>query len=165
MAIADAIIRELEFEAKSTARMLERVPKDKLEWRPHEKSMTLGRLAWHVASIPSIAVRVLNAGAFDLGGARPPQPTLDENTDFVAELQRNVTSAVEVLRNFSDDDMRAEFPMRRNGELLQNIARVAFIRSVLMNHAYHHRGQMSVYLRLLDVPVPAMYGTSADETM
>ncbi len=163
MALANALVAELEQEGKSTVRMLERVPLDKLDWAPHPKSMSLGRLAWHLVSIPSIAVRLLAEGELDLknGG---PQP-MPENPEFVETFRRNLSAIQTALATMDDDALKSPFTISRNGDVLNETRKIIFIRSVMMNHSYHHRGQLSVYLRLLDLPLPAIYGTSADEAM
>ncbi len=163
MALANALVAELEQEGKSTVRMLERVPVDKLDWAPHPKSMSLGRLAWHLVSIPSIALALVNAGAFDVANAKPaPMP---EHPDFVAAYRRNLDQIRSTIATMDDDALRASFVLSRSGVVLNETRKIIIIRGILMNHSYHHRGQLSVYLRLLDVPVPAIYGTSADEAM
>jgi len=163
MPLANALIAELELEGKSTLKMLERLPLDKLDWRPHPKSMPLGRLAWHVVSIPSLAVKLVSEGKFDLrnGG---PQP-MPENPEFVQTFRRNLSAIQSLLAGMDDAALKEPFVISRNGDVLNETRKIIFIRSVLMNHSYHHRGQLSVYLRLLDVPLPAIYGTTADEVM
>lgn len=163
MPLANALVAEFEQEGKATIRMLERVPADKLDWTPHVKSMTLGRLAWHVASIPAIGMRVLNAATFEVGNAGPP--AMPENPDFVNTFQRNLDSAKTFLATMDDDALRAPFTITREGKLLNQSRKVVMIRTIMMNHSYHHRGQLSVYLRMLDIPLPAIYGSSADEMM
>jgi uncharacterized damage-inducible protein DinB len=160
MRIADPILGELDHEARSTRRMLERVPADKLAWTPHEKSMPLGKLAWHLATIPKRVTELLAQGTFDLSTARPPQA----QDDFLGEFDRNVAAVRAAIGALDDESIRAPFTITRDGKELMTIAKVSMIRSILLNHSYHHRGQLSVYLRLLDVPVPAMYGSSADES-
>jgi uncharacterized damage-inducible protein DinB len=163
MALARAVLGELEHESQSTIRMLERVPGDKLDWTPHAKSMTLGRLAWHLAGIPARAAHFLSSGTFDLSAARPPQTKEGTPADIVEEFRRNVETIKQLIGAMDDEAMKAPFSLTRNGETLRTMPMAAMIRSILLNHSYHHRGQLSVYLRLLDVPVPATYGTSADE--
>src|SRR5258708_2078917 len=163
MPLAKALIAELELEGKSTLRMLERLPLDKLDWTPHPKSMTLGRLAWHVVVIPALAVRLINDGRFDItNGGPPPMP---ENPEFVETFRNNVKAIHERLAGMDDIALRATFVISRNGDDLMQMPTNVFIRQIMMNHSYHHRGQLSVYLRLLDVSLPAIYGTSADEAM
>ena len=163
MPLANALVAELEQEGKSTIRMLERVPADKLDWTPHVKSMTLGRLAWHVASIPSIGMRVLSANTFEVSNAGPP--AMPENPEFVNTFRRNLDGAKAFIAAMDDDALRAPFTLSRDGKVLNETRKVVMIRTIMMNHSYHHRGQLSVYLRMLDVPLPAIYGTSADEKM
>jgi uncharacterized damage-inducible protein DinB len=163
MALARALVAELEQEGKSTVRMLERVPADRLDWTPHVKSMTLGRLAWHLASIPAIATRVLSAATFEVGSARPP--AVPESPDFVTTFRGNLEAATAFIAAMDDDALRSPFTLTRGGAVLNDTRKIVIIRSILMNHSYHHRGQLSVYLRMLDIPLPAIYGTSADEVM
>lgn len=162
MALADAFIAEVEREGASTARILERVPKDKLAWRPHPKSSSLGELAWHIASLPAGAIVMLRDGERDVSKARPS--TMPPDPDFVATFQQNVTNLKDVLSKTDDQVLLNErFAFKNAGEVVASMPKLAMIRTVLLNHSYHHRGQLTVYLRLLDVPVPAMYGRSADE--
>jgi uncharacterized damage-inducible protein DinB len=161
MALADLLIAEIEREGKSTSRILERVPPDKLEWRPHAKSMSLGELAWHIATLPANAVTGLREGKRDVSRARPGPR---QGVDMVGEFQRNLGELKNALGAISDEVLLGErFAFVRGEQVLTSFPKAAFIRTVLMNHSIHHRGQLTVYLRLLDVPVPAMYGTSADE--
>jgi uncharacterized damage-inducible protein DinB len=157
-----AVLSEIEMESQGTMRILERVPLDKLEWTPHPKSMSLGRLAWHIATLPANAARMLSEGVFDIGRARPAvvpdgaNPPAGIYAASLAELRA-------LLETFDDDTARKNFTMRRGDQVLREMPNIGMIRMILLNHSYHHRGQLSVYLRLLDVPVPALYGTSADE--
>ena len=163
MPLANALIAELEQEGKSTLRMLERLPLDKLAWTPHPKSMSLGRLAWHVVAIPSIAVRLITSGRFDIANAGPPQ--MPENPEFVETFRANLKAIQQTLAGMDDVALKTPFVISRNGDVVTEPPTIVFIRTIMMNHTYHHRGQLSVYLRLLDVPLPAIYGTSADEVM
>jgi len=163
MPLANALIAELEQEGKSTLRMLERLPLDKLAWTPHPKSMTLGRLAWHLVVMPSIGVRLITEGRFDIANAGPPQ--MPENPEFVDTFRRNLDVVSAMIKAMDDDALKAPFVISRNGDVVNQTRKIIFIRQILMNHTYHHRGQLSVYLRLLDVPLPAIYGTTADEGM
>ena len=163
MALANALVAEMEQEGKSTVRMLERVPADQLGWTPHAKSMSLGRLAWHVTSIPDIALRVMAASNFEVSNAGPAQ--MPENPDFVSSFRKNQENAMAMIASMDDATLKAPFTLSRNGQVLNETRKIVIIRSILMNHSYHHRGQLSVYLRMLDVPLPAIYGTSADEAM
>ncbi|MGA7617013.1 MAG: DinB family protein [Thermoanaerobaculia bacterium] len=160
MAILETILSELEFEGANTVRVLERVPLEKREWRPHAKSMTLGELGTHLANIPLRASRLLEEGSFDLTAARPqPVPP----GDLVEAFRENLDHLRAFLKGKDDEWTRASFSFRRGEQEVRSFPNLVFIRNVLMNHSIHHRGQLTVYLRILDVPLPAIYGTSADE--
>jgi uncharacterized damage-inducible protein DinB len=162
MRIADSLIAELEREAKSTARMLERVPADRLEWKPHEKSMSIGQLAWHIAILPRLGARGLKEKKREVGQARP---TPREGDDLVGTLKASVAELKEALAATSDEALLKErFAFERNGEKVVDFPLIGLIQTVILNHSIHHRGQLSVYLRLLNIPVPPMYGTTADES-
>lgn len=162
MGLADGLIAELEREGASTERILARVPMDKIGWKPHAKSSSLGELAWHIASLPAGAVGMLKDGERDVSQARPS--TMPANPDFVATFKQNLAKIKETLAHTEDKTLLNEnFAFKNNGAVITSMPKLAMIRTVLLNHSYHHRGQLTVYLRLLDVPVPAMYGRSADE--
>jgi uncharacterized damage-inducible protein DinB len=159
--LAQALISELERESKATAVILARVPKEFADWRPHAKSMSLGQLAWHVATIPAGVARLVLAGKFDVSNARPSSPGHD---DYSRALAESVAAAKEAIVAVDEKDgLRAPFTITKDGQTVQEFPTIGAIRSMMLNHSYHHRGQLTVYLRLLDVPVPATYGTSADE--
>ena len=163
MRIAEGLIAELEREAKSTVRILERVPADRLEWQPHEKSMSIGQLAWHIATLPRNGVLGLREKKREVGLARPSARTGD---DLVGTFRTCVEELKAELTATSDETLLKErFSFVRNGETVVSFPLVGLIQTVVLNHSIHHRGQLSVYLRLLNIPVPAMYGTSADESM
>src|SRR5258706_10645343 len=140
MPLAKALIAELELEGKSTVRMLERVPADQLEWRPHPKSLTLGRLAWHLVSIPSIAVRLMADGKFDIknGG---PQP-MPENPEFVETFRRNLSAIQSTLAGMEGDGLKGPFVISRKGDALNEKRKIIFVPPGLMNHSPHHRRQL-----------------------
>jgi uncharacterized damage-inducible protein DinB len=161
MTIAETLLAELERESVATREILSRVPPAELEWRPHEKSMSLGDLAWHIASIPRVIAERVRDGGFDVGSARPPKRT---GSDFAGELQRSLDAARAALAAISDSAMFEPFTLRRGDSVIQSFPRIGAVRSILLNHSYHHRGQLTVYLRLLGVPLPPVYGTSADES-
>jgi len=161
MRIAESLIDELHREEKPTERVLERVPQDKLDWRPHPKSRTIGELAWHVATLPQFGTLGLREGKRELSGARPPEPT---NSDFANTFRKAVDEMKNVLTGTADDALLNEqFSFVLNGNAIRTWSKDVFMRAVVMNHLIHHRGQLTVYLRLLDVPVPSVYGASADE--
>ena len=162
MPLIDAILDELSREGKTTRAVLERVPTEKFAWKPHARSRTLGDLAWHLASIP---VRIAAMAQVDDADAlvfkAPPRP--DTSEEIVASFERGVGEAREKLARLDDDALRSKILFRAGEKKLAHLPKIAFLRGVLLNHSYHHRGQLSVYLRLLDIPVPPIYGPTADE--
>lgn len=161
MRIADRLITELEHEAKTTRRQLERVPADKLSWKPHPKSMSLGQLALHVAQTPGLVAQLAKASI-----DRPPQFQQAEATSLAELLDahdKSIADAVATLAAWDDAQMRETWTMSKDGKALMSVPRAALLRTIMLNHWYHHRGQIQVYLRLLDVPVPSVYGPTADE--
>jgi uncharacterized damage-inducible protein DinB len=162
MAILDSILGEISFELPTTLRVLDRVPGDQLDWTPHPKSMTLGRLAWHIAGIPRRVQTMLEVSDFDIAtSGAPPMPA--DAKEFPPTLQRNMDALIAYLRSLDEGGLKAQFTLRMGEKILQQVPKIAIVRSILLNHTYHHRGQLAVYLRLLDVPVPVIYGRSADE--
>lgn len=159
----DSIISELREEASTTRRVLERVPGEKLTWKPHPKSMSLGQLSLHVASIPSAMTRLAQLEAFDASEANftPPEP---ESVDQILTTHDDGVSAAEnYLSSLDNKAATDKWRLTMKGEEVFSVPRVGMVRSLMLNHWYHHRGQLSVYLRLLEVPVPVIYGRSADE--
>ena len=161
--VAAKLLSELEREAKSTRRLLKRVPSDKLDWKPHPKSRSLGQLAAHLAGIPGNIARNVHAGQMDVGKSSRAIAEPAPGADFVADLDASVVLARDVLAGWNDSDAMVPFRVSHGEEELFTLPRAEAIRTMLLNHWYHHRGQMTVYLRILDVPVPAIYGRSADE--
>jgi uncharacterized damage-inducible protein DinB len=163
MRLIDPSILELDREAASTRKMLERVPEGKNDWAPHPKSMTLGKLATHVATLPRWT-GFLKEDGFDAGlnsvGTPPPPPT---TAGLVALFDKNVADAKTDLNGLDDARAMGLWTLSMKGKPVFSMPRLAVVRMLILNHTVHHRGQLSVYLRLLDVPVPGMYGPSADE--
>jgi uncharacterized damage-inducible protein DinB len=155
------LIQEFEAEARTTRRVLERVPSDKLTWTPHTKSMSLGRLAMHLASAPAAISGWPIADQFKLKGDATPLPTSTDQ--IVAAHDRGVEQVKANLEQIGDSGLGASWTGTSGGKTLMTMPKAGLLRALLMNHTYHHRGQLSVYLRLLDVPVPPIYGPSADE--
>lgn len=161
MALADALIQELEQEAQTTKRVLERVPDDKLGWKPHAKSMSLGQLALHVAETPATVAEIALKDSVPVPGFE--QASAASAADLVPALERSVAKARQIVGGIDDAAMMATWKVTKDGQEVMAVPRVGLLRSIMLNHWYHHRGQLSVYLRLLDVPVPSIYGPSADE--
>ena len=156
------ILEEFLGEVAITKRLLDRVPGDKLTWKPHEKSMTLGQLAGHIAAIPGRISRMAQEDSFDVlkGSFTPPQPNaLDE---ILAAFEQSVRDAERNLQSLTDERMAGIFRLMKGDREIFRQPRSAVVRAIMLNHWYHHRGQLSVYLRLLDVPLPVIYGRSAD---
>jgi uncharacterized damage-inducible protein DinB len=163
MALIDGMLRELEQEAQTTRRVLERVPGDQLAWKPHEKSRTLGQLAMHIARVPG-AVAELVASA---SPAQAPQfaepPTPERSSDLILALDQSIAKAKHVLGGMDDATLMATWRMMAGDREVLAVPRIGMLRSVMLNHWYHHRGQLTVYLRELGVAIPSIYGPSADE--
>ena len=163
MSATAAFLQEFEQECKITRRVLERVPSDKLTWKPHAKSMSLGQLALHVAMIPGFITGWATKDSFEMSGAGgPPDPK--STTEVLAAHDDGIAKTKEALSAIGDAGLGQMWAMKTpDGKTIMSMPKGALVRSVALNHMYHHRGQLSVYLRLLDVPVPSIYGPSADE--
>jgi uncharacterized damage-inducible protein DinB len=162
MKFVDPIIKELEAESKTTLRVLERVPEAKLAWKPHEKSSSLGQLAHHVASIPGNIASMAIDDHFEVGSfGKPPEPKT--SAEILEAHRHSVQKAKDLMSQVDDERAMATWSLKREGKAIITIPRVALYRNILLNHWIHHRGQLTVYLRLLDIPVPSVYGPSADE--
>lgn len=162
MTMIDALLAELDQEAATTRRVLERIPEAHLSWRPHPKSMSLGQLALHVATVPG---NVAEIAAMDVLPS-PPAFTQSEaatTSELGPSLSDSIAKARRVLGGFDDARMGAMWRMQSGGKDIMAMPRVAFVRAIMLNHWYHHRGQLLVYLRLLNHPVPSVYGPTADE--
>lgn len=160
-AMVEPILSEFREEIPATRRVLERVPAEKLSWKPHPKSRSLGELAMHVASIPAMAERIAKTEEFTPGTVPPGVANSVE--DIRAAFEKNCRAAEEHLGNMSDQTAQGKWRLVFRGKEVFNKPRAAVLRTTMLNHMYHHRGQLSVYLRLLDVPVPVVYGPTADE--
>ena len=162
MSIIDGLLAELEQEAETTRRVLERIPQAHLSWRPHPKSMSLGQLALHVATVPGSVAELASLDTVP----EPPafvQPEAATASELAPALTDSVGRARRALGRFDDERMRATWRLQSGGKDILVMPRVALVRAIMLNHWYHHRGQLLVYLRLLDLPVPSVYGPSADE--
>ena len=160
--IADSLIQELEQEAGTTKRLLERVPEDKLDWQPHQKSMSLGKLAHHVATTAGDMAGIASVDAFDFGTFSGSEQS-KTNSDLLAAHEASISKAKGFLDAMDDAQAMATWKATMQGKELMAMPRVAMLWTMMLNHSVHHRGQLSVYLRLLDIPVPSIYGPSADE--
>lgn len=163
MAIKDALLPEYDHEMATTRRLLDRVPEAEFAWKPHEKSMSLGQLSGHLANIPTWCSAVLDATEFDLATAdrRPRQP--ESREALLNEFDTKVAAARASLVARTDAELLTPWTLRQGSYEIFTLPRISAIRSFVMNHSIHHRGQLSVYLRLKNVPLPSMYGPTADE--
>ena len=161
--IKQAMINEIKHEAAQTKKLLERVPFDKFDWSPHEKSMKLGKLAVHIAEIPRWSSRILTATEFDFTKAGYKPAEVHRSEELVQLSENNIQTVLDDFNASTDEDLFASWTFRRGEHVIFTLPRAAAIRTLAMNHLIHHRGQLSVYLRLLNIPIPGMYGPSADE--
>jgi uncharacterized damage-inducible protein DinB len=161
MSLAETLWMEVDQEAQTTKRVLERVPGDQLAWKPHAKSFSLGQLALHIASVPASVTAAATPDTFEAPGFNQAQP--NNRQEVLDTFTKSLVAAKESLHKMDDARLAATWTLTRNGKAIMAVPRIAFLRSIMMNHLYHHRGQLSVYLRMLDVPVPSIYGPSADE--
>lgn len=162
MAIKEALLAEYDHEMGTTRKLLARIPEDKLGWKPHEKSMSLGDLATHLSNIPHWAGTILNESSFDFAAAPPNLEPKATRTAILEAFDAGVKQT-RVWMDRSDAEYAARWTLKRGGQEFFSLPRLAAFRSFILSHLIHHRGQLSVYLRLNDVPVPAIYGPSADE--
>ena len=162
MALIDGMLQEFEQEAQTTRRVLERVPDNQLAWRPHEKARTLGELALHVAMVPG-GVAELVASPSPAQAPQFADPTPKRASELIPALDHSIAKVKEVLGGMDDAALLATWRLMQGDRELLALPRVAMLRSVMLNHWYHHRGQLTVYLRELGVSIPSIYGPSADE--
>lgn len=163
MAIKDALLPEFDHETGTTRRLLERVPDDKLAWKPHEKSMTLGRLATHLAEMPGWGTMTVTQTEIDFSPQSYKPRLAQSRAEILALFDESVTACRKVLAEVTDGELMLTWTLKNDGKPVFSAPRASVLRSFVMNHMIHHRGQLSVYLRLNDVPLPSIYGPSADE--
>jgi uncharacterized damage-inducible protein DinB len=166
MAIKDALLPEYDHELATTRRLLERVPEAEFGWTPHPKSMTLGQLAGHVASIPFWCSATMDAPSYDVSSSNHKEARLEapaSRETLLKEFDTKVAAARASLAKATDAEMMAPWTLKSGTHEIFTLPRISALRSFVMNHLIHHRGQLSVYLRLKDVPLPPIYGPTADE--
>ena len=167
MAIAQALLPEFEHEMAGLRRVIERIPSDHMGFRPHPKSFSLHDLANHLVTVPGWTISTMTETELDFGlpetQARQPKPSATVE-GLLRTLDAGVEGALEALSKAADDDFRVIWTLKNAGQVILAMPRIAVYRGFVMNHLIHHRAQLSVYLRLLDVPVPSLYGPSADES-
>ena len=158
-----ALIAELKMEAATTRKILLCVPSEKNDWKPHENSMLLGRLASHIADLPGWITMVMNTAELDLATMDYKPFMAPSNEELASYFDGKVNEAFDVLEKSIDTDFEAMWTLRRGDHVMFSMPKKVVIRSMALSHLYHHRGQLSVYLRLLDIAIPGMYGPSFDE--
>lgn len=166
MAFSEALLPEFDHEVAGIRKTLERVPEDKFGWKPHQKSMTMGGLATHLATLLSWAVTAVDTESLDLapGGVPMPGPApVKSRKELLETFDKNVAAARQAIAGAADAHLLKPWTLLHNGKQVLSMPRIAVLRSFVMNHSIHHRAQLGVYLRLNDVPVPSIYGPSADE--
>ncbi len=166
MALSAALLAEFDKEMAGTRKTLERVPDDKFDWKPHPKSMTVRQLALHLALFPSWMIETMNKASLDyapVGGEPYMPPAVNSRQELLEIFDRDVAKAREALQGTSDADFMETWSLLAGGKTVFAMPRIAVLRGMVMNHMIHHRAQLGVYLRLNDIPVPALYGPSADE--
>ncbi|MBI4444752.1 MAG: DinB family protein [Acidobacteria bacterium] len=166
MRISEALLVEFDTEMAHTRKTLERLPEARLAWKPHEKSPSMGWLANHVAQLPGWTVMALTQNSIDIapvGQSAPQMPELASRQEILEAFDKNVRDARAAIASAKDDDFVQPWTLLKGGQALFTLSRMMVIRNFIMNHSIHHRAQLGVYLRLNNVPVPAIYGPSADE--
>lgn len=163
MSIAQALLSEFEVQAPITKRFLERLPEDKLTWKPHEKSMTAGQLALHLARVPGGVIQAAQQGSIPVPEFNKHIPQPSSVQEILSTLDGSIKTVREVLPQLDDGKMLETWRMTQGDKEVWSMPRAEFVRNIMLNHWYQHRGQFSVYLRMLNVLVPASWGPSADE--
>lgn len=162
MNLRDILVAEFDHEIGTTRRLLERVPEARLGWKPHEKSMTLGGLATHLANLPNWGGPILQDSSFDLAAGPPHVVECSSRAEILTRFD-DATKRTRAAIDKTDAELLARWTLKRGDQEMFSMPKAAAFRTFVVNHMIHHRGQLSVYLRLNDVPVPAIYGPSADE--
>jgi uncharacterized damage-inducible protein DinB len=162
MTITESLLPEFDQEMANTRKILETVPEDKYSWKPHEKSMDLGRLASHVAELPHWAVESINRETLELSPGEKPFLAAS-SAELLARFDKNTAEARSAIAGATDEDLAKIWSLIYGGHTVLSMPRASVLRGMVMNHLIHHRAQLGVYLRLNDVAIPGMYGPSADE--
>ena len=163
MSIAEKFLAELKQEAVTTRKILEVVPLDKGDWKPHVKNFSLRQLATHVAELPSYLYTTIAQDELDFAKSDYKPATPASNKELLAIFEKNLKNAEDALKTCSDEEMKKNWTMRSGDTIFFSSPKVSVIRGMCLNHLIHHRAQLGLYLRLLDVPVPGSYGPTADE--
>jgi uncharacterized damage-inducible protein DinB len=165
MTITEMFLPQFDQEMAGTRKTLERVPIDKLDWKPHEKSMPLGRLAAHLAELPGYATTVIETDSLNLSTRSYTPLAVTSRNQLLEAFEKKASEARAAIAGASDDHLMKPWSMEYQGKTLFTLPRAYVIRSMMLSHLIHHRAQLGVYLRLNNIPVPAIYGPSADEAI
>ena len=167
MGLGESMLPEFDHEMANTRKTLERVPDDKFDWKPHEKSWAMGGLATHLSNLPGWTSVTIDMDEFDMAPEGKPATAapLHSRQEVLAVFDKNVTAARAAIAGAGDEHLFKPWTLLSNGKKVLSLPRVAVLRGFVMNHIIHHRAQLGVYLRLNDIPVPSIYGPSADEAM
>src|SRR5262249_37914526 len=160
------LLPEFDMEMANTRKALERIPNDKFDWKPHDKSMAMGGLATHLANLPSWTVYTIKQDSLDLEPPGGESFKIDQKSsqhEIIEDFDKNVAAARAAIAGASDEEMLKPWSLLKGGVTLMTLPKIAVLRGFVMNHIIHHRGQFTVYLRLNDIAVPSIYGPSADE--
>lgn len=165
MGLSKSLLPEFDHEMANTRKTLERVPDAKFAWKPHEKSFSMGGLATHLANLPSWGSLTISSDSFDMAPSGQPlkTPELSSTKDLLEKFDENVAATRSAIAGASDAELFKPWRLLSNGNTILTMPKIAVLRSFVMNHLIHHRAQLGVYLRLNDIPVPSIYGPSADE--
>lgn len=163
MSQLQALVTEIQQEGENSKKILERIPEDKFDWKPHEKSMRLKSLATHIAQLAGWPGLVVTTEELDFQKGGLNTPEINSTEDLIRYLEAGVQASIEALQNTTVEALNENWILRSGDQVIFEMPKIAVIRGMSMNHLIHHRGQLSVYLRLLDIPVRGMYGPSADE--
>jgi len=163
MTIAETLLLDFDPEIANTRRTLERIPENDPQWRPHNKSMPIGRLALHTARLPDFCTRILTTDELDFAKEKLPDLTFESTAHLLRELDRTAVEAKSLLAAASDDDLKKSWKLSVGDRVFVHEPKMILYRTMFLNHLVHHRAQLGVYLRLLGLPVPGLYGPSADE--
>ncbi|MBV9224971.1 MAG: DinB family protein [Acidobacteriaceae bacterium] len=163
MTIAQTLLLDFDPEIANTRRTLERIPETDPQWKPHEKSMPIGRLALHVARLPEFCTRILSTDELNMAKEKFPDLTFQSTAHLLTELERTAGEAKPLLAGASDDDLKKSWKLSFGDRVIVDEPRMVLYRTMFLNHMVHHRAQLGVYLRLLGIPVPGLFGPSADE--
>jgi uncharacterized damage-inducible protein DinB len=166
MAISAALLPEFDMEMATARKVIERLPEDKYNWAPHDRSMKAGRLASHIAEMPAWGTHGITMDSLDVapvGGPQYEALNASSKAQLLAAFDKNVADCRAAIAGASDEDLMKSWSLKRAGQTLMTMPKIAVVRTFVMNHVIHHRGQLSVYLRMANVPVPSIYGPSADE--